>query len=137
MREILFRGKAKNRFRSPWVEGYFMDIIGDGTPYIATITPTNDKEAIIDGEIVIPETIGQYIGLTDKNGKKIFEGDFIKFFNHIYKVEFDERTCKFSGRLREQWSAQLSKDLEKQYEVIGNIHDNPQLLKEGGVKYGF
>lgn len=139
MREILFRGKAKNRFGEPWVEGYFMEVLGNGTPYIATITPIKDgEEAIIDGEIVLPETVGQYTGLTDKNGKKIFEGDILQF-DYTGKnlgvygtsiVEFD------NGKFGVKWGNHkefvcLDGFANTTVEVIGNIHDNPELLKEG------
>ena len=125
MREILFRGKD---IAGNWHYGVPLIFIDD---YVCMTAPHTYNKS------VIPETVGQFTGLTDKNGKKIFEGDIIKHFNHfdkpdeyaIYKVEFDERNCKFSGRLHKQWSAQLCKDLEKRYEVIGNIHDNLELLR--------
>ena len=131
MREVLFRGKRIDD--GEWIEGSLCTTIPSDENFY-TISYF-DFEGYYVEEKVIPETIGQYTGLTDKNGKKIFEGDIIKHFNHsdkpdeyaIYKVEFDEKICKFSGRLHKQWSAQLSKDLEKRYEVIGNIHDNPEL----------
>lgn len=85
---------------------------------------------------VVPETIGQYTGLTDKNGKKIFEGDIVKHFNasdvgvDIGKVCWDDKYCQFyrtsnSGMYNYRVGADCS------YEVIGNIYDNPELLKGG------
>jgi uncharacterized phage protein (TIGR01671 family) len=132
MREILFRGKRIDN--GEWVEGFycFNPLMKRAEIYAFD----NIRSYVYE---VIPETIGQYIGLTDKNGKKIFEGDFIKHFNkfdkpdeyEIYQVKFNERTCSFEGRLHEKWSAQLCNYLGKHYEVIGNIHDNPELLKGG------
>ena len=139
MREILFRGKRKDN--GEWVEGYFCRKYFPELPHdrcVIQYKTEYTKEWRPDYMVaeVIPETVGQYTGLTDKNGKKIFDGDIIKHFNHfdepdkyaVYQVEFDERTCKFVGYLHKSWSAQLCKDLENHYEVIGNIHDNPELL---------
>lgn len=146
MREILFRGKAKRFLGLPWVEGYFMDILGNGTPYIATIAPIkDDEEAIINGEIVIPETVGQYTGLTDKNGKKIFEGDIVRHHNDCPDSEskekgvvfWDEKYCSWrrtsNGAFHHGIVDTYRMSHNCVYEVIGNIHDNPELLKEGAA----
>ena len=80
---------------------------------------------------VLPETVGQYTGLTDKNGKKIFEGD-------IFNIEYSETIVKnavieyvgasFYGSTGiDYWEL----DDYREIEVIGNIHDNPELLKGG------
>ena len=158
MREILYRGKPKNKehsyfFSEIWKKHYEKGfvygslIVYKDRCFIAVSAQCDIKHCVNNGLVsmieVAPETVGQFTGLTDKNGTRIFEGDIIKHFNHfdkpdeyaIYKVEFDEKICKFSGRLHKQWSAQLSKDLEKRYEVIGNIYDSSELL-EGNVDNG-
>lgn len=145
MREILFRGKRIDN--GEWAYGNFvMDateqvqreniplepILADG--FIRRYDLAQQKIVMHE---VDRETIGQYTGLTDKYGKKIFEGDIVKHYNHtdnpekyeIYRVEFCQRTCKFVGRLNDNWYAQLAQHIEKHYEIIGNIHDNPELLK--------
>ena len=75
----LFRGKRK--YNGEWVEGfYYKDLWSDNAHYI--IYDGTDYE-------VIPETVGQYTGLTDKNGKRIFENGYMIIDNKTYKVIFD------------------------------------------------
>jgi len=74
--------------------------------------------------LIQPETIGQYIGLKDKNGKKIYEGDVVKTSLFVYKVEWNNKVCGF-------FPFAFNPDIEaKECEVIGNIFDNPELLEE-------
>ena len=120
MREILFRGKRKN---GEWVIGYY--------------TLWNEKHCIYDGVVyytVIPETVGQYTGLTDKNGKKIFEGDILE---HTVQpvilvnrgvVNWDIKNARWAMQLKTM-NPSFSMFDHNSYEVIGNIHDNPELLK--------
>lgn len=123
MREILFRGKRIDN--GEWVEGYLIQKGGETFiecyPYCTgKIHETSWLEFCFGGFIeVIPETVGQFTGLTDKNGKKIFEGDIIfdpeLKENHI--VMFDE-----GGFCTEEMFLQfyLCFD-EMEVEVIGNI----------------
>ena len=127
-REILSRGKRTDN--GEWVEGfYWKDIWGDDTEYI-----------YYDGESykVIPDTVGQCTGLTDKNGKKVFEGDIVKHYNHCRIKEYSEdigrvfyyaETCRFlrTSKLFPNDCPEMYSGIE--YEVIGNIHDNPELLE--------
>ena len=134
MREILFR--AKETFNGEWVEGYYefgySAETEEPTHYMWVL---NHTKKYGDMFIVRPETVGQYTGLTDKNGKKIFEGD-------IVKNEYDEGKCQYFEILycdrTHMWQVSNKYGmLGKLYqtigtlEVIGNIHDNPELL-EGG-----
>lgn len=118
MREILFRGK---------------DIAGNwhyGTPLIFTDDYVCMSAPHTYNKAVIPETVGQYTGKTDKNGKKIFEGDILKgSWNTVFVVYFDEcylqfRAKKAGGYTREMDYYGESKDCE----IIGNIYDNPELM---------
>ena len=123
MREILFRGKASTE----WVYGDLRHI--------------NDGRVAVrkDGEIypyeVIPETVGQYTGLTDKNGKRIFEGDVV---NALFDFGMPIKSvCGFKGGafglLAKQHGAEhfhaFISLCNVKYEVIGNIYDNPELLE--------
>ncbi|MBR0360399.1 MAG: hypothetical protein IIX21_04735 [Clostridia bacterium] len=139
MREILFRGKRKDNGK--WVEGYYarkgvdkdtfkhficvMTFNVNGNTYSSMFYLTDIE--------VIPETVGQYTGMTDKNGTKIFEGDVVmKRTYHKKKpceVVFGVGCfhCGWGGGSSTKDHPYLLND--KQIEVIGNIHDNPELLK--------
>jgi uncharacterized phage protein (TIGR01671 family) len=126
MREILFRGKRKS---GPWCYG---DLLNYDDVHKTII----NKE---DECIVIPETIGQYTGLKDKNGKMIFEGDICSVFlesreNVEALVEFKDGRFILKYPIIDIDSGGLSLALIRytinhSVEVIGNIHDNPELLK--------
>ena len=133
MREILFKGKT---LLGKWIEGDLIQYLGCGKMHIAQ----NYKGA--GGQEVIPETVGQYTGLTDKNGKKIFEGDIIiesdgGMDGIPRKVVWDEEWMQFECPLvRRHWAygtncGRLWLMRDRDIEIIGNIHDNPELLKEG------
>lgn len=122
MREILFRGKRKDN--SEWVEGYYADVAKNNI----IITGRIDITETIGAEMfrIIPETVGQYIGVVDKNGKKIFEGDIVKFGNNAYKIKFIEKYSRFAGTNAHCVFASF---LLNTSEIIGNIHDNPELME--------
>ena len=132
MREILFRGKRMDT--GEWVEGHYnyanwylppsMKIV-DTTHHILPVGHGDSYEIDIN-------TIGQYTGLTDKNGKKIFEGDIVQAnfrTNHskqIFRVTFDDGMFLFDNNY-----AKVPKYEIYSMNVIGNIHDNPELLGGG------
>lgn len=129
MREILFRGKQRTML--DWVEG--TGVFNDGTNTWLSANESNKPIACgLNHKIVLSETVGQYTGLTDKNGKKIFEGD-------IAKNEYEDRKCQyfkiFYNEKTLQWEVMNKYGMRGNLhnvigsmEVIGNIHDNPELL---------
>ena len=131
MREILFRGKSM--LTDEWLYG---GIVHHADDY--GMVDSTSNMGYLDPELVIPETVGQYTGLTDKNGKKIFEGDIVKCISRfdakdmvvIFEAaEFHLVDCQRYKNYTECCGYRHFGTLET--EVIGNIHDNPELVEEG------
>ena len=143
MREILFRGKRLQG--GNWVEGYFFksDINKrERESKKATLIFTPDCDTFImvpechNSFMVVSDTVGQYTGLLDKNGKRIFEGDIAKVLQgkdkDIAYVGFENGAFMLypkTGNLYERtlWEYWYN---DWDVEVIGNIHDNPELLEK-------
>ncbi|MGN0493125.1 MAG: YopX family protein [Acutalibacteraceae bacterium] len=145
MREILFRGKRVANGK--WIEGYIFAQ--------HNLTERRDDyyiRAYDTDYLVIPETVGQYTGLADKNGVKIFEGDILKGFEYPFCCdgEFDyfaeivwfENSPAFGTYtfknpksnvrgISEGNTDYLENFNSGEWEIIGNIHDNPELIKGG------
>ena len=131
MREVLFRGKRTDNGK--WVKGYLY-ITHIGSHEIGSYDAEINIERLTFD--VIPETVGQYTGLTDKNGVRIFEGDIVSLVKHdslIYKVVYVP--CRYE-LVNSKGVNCFVLDIYKSenIEVIGNIHDNPELL--GGENNG-
>ena len=124
MREILFRGKLRGDGR--WAEGN-LAIKKDG---VCIIMP-DDTPLGCYGQ-VDPATVGQYTGLTDKNGRKIFEGDIVKMrtsgLSGQGEIVFKDGSFGVDDKKRKRFYYMYH---DAVYRVDGNIHDNPELLKGG------
>lgn len=134
MREILFRGKQADGM---WVYGDLRKV--EENAYILDYDIGDDgvsqNPKIFDiAYPVDPATVGQFTGLTDKNGKRIFEGDILDCGNRIVYVKWHEKLgqwdSEFIRYVRELSSNGITTvEWKFRAEKIGNIHDNPELLK--------
>lgn len=130
MREILFRGKRVAN--GEWVYGFYV---------VLKLVHYDKKEHLITDKDtgrsyeIDPATVGQYTGPKDKNGKRIFEGDVLRDdWGKIYEVFYTTKSCSFMVRLEhapneyEKGNYRLGEAWCGTIRVIGNIHDNPELL---------
>ena len=134
MREILFRGKRTDDGK--WVMGFYLFDKFDH--YIESYSIDENAHGVLypypQTDEVIPETVGQYTGLTDKVGKKIFEGDIVR----CRGADYDRRAamvgqivfcdCCFYVDSNKSYDM-TAMELCDRFEVVGNIHDNPELLE--------
>lgn len=132
MREILFKAKRINN--EEWVYGNYAFTDTNGEQHFIFQNKAFEFE-------VIPETICQYTGLTDKNGNKIWENDIIWYFDDLAdkdkldRIKFNETHASFTRLHKSKMGLQylyISESFANRVEVIGNIFDNPELL-EGGA----
>lgn len=144
MRGILFRGKRADN--GEWVYGYLLEAVNCNTDKKSTFIMEQDATYYGYGEFacsfeVIPETVGQFTGRCDENHNKIFEGD-------ILEVSYDDGTtyitevCAYGGTLcvdvegedYDFTAIDFAVDIWKhnccEWEVVGNVYDNPELLEE-------
>ncbi len=132
MREILFRGKAKAGYKriteGEWIEGslFYSDNENKTVCQIATsyLSASKAEPVMVVVYEVDPSTVCQYTGLTDKNDRKIFEGDILKIpekKNHNVKFEYGQFCVGINCPIAY---------VRTECEVIGNIFDNPDLVNE-------
>lgn len=119
MREILFRGWTIGEFR--WEYGF-----------LSWLDTPRGRGYFINNKRIDERTLCQFTGMTDKNGTKIFEGDIVKenylIHERIYSIVWDNDY--FSLRAESEYTSyQLDELLLSHCEIVGNIHDNKELLK--------
>ena len=144
MREIKFRGKRKDDGK--WVYGCLVEAnrtyiqlktiripISKESPLFEMFD--KDEDSVVCKYEVIPETVGQYTGLLDKNGKEIYEGDILKNVLNImvdhepFEIVFDNDMGCWCWADAEGNIDPFYSSIAKNSVVIGNIHDNPELLE--------
>ena len=160
MRDYLFHGKRKDN--GEWVEGCGIIATENWVSIFNVIDDIDENSSEVNEIEILPETVGQYTGLTDKNGVRIFEGDIFKFDDEVWEssytscgteydsfavenygvVGFDEEMARFDFIKYKFSENSVEADLHENHtidfsefvcelEIIGNIHDNPELLKGG------
>lgn len=140
MREILFRGKRCDN--KQWIEGFYV-LIGEENPNAYIVKNNGQKIRVAH------KSVSQYTGLTDENGKKIFEDDVVEYESHGYipsvergRVTFKDGCYNIMHNLKycglyyhrigmvSQWQDMgASGKITYTYKIIGNIHDNPELVE--------
>lgn len=134
MREILFKGKRVDN--SEWVYGFLVEALNCVTDKNETFIIEQDATYFTYGEFacavdVKPETVGQFTGLCDKNGNKIFEGDILlKGFEKVL-VKWNANQCRWGIYSNNYEICGFNESTQGYFEVIGNIYDNPELLEVG------
>lgn len=138
-REILFRARRKDNGK--WIEGLtlfkpdehlymFQTVWGEITydlHYNITAILGGKKPFFVE---VIPETVGRFTGLCDKNGTKIFEGDIVEWgFGFYVTVEYIKEYARFVGVNGDSIFGLEDTGNKNRVEIVGNIHNNPELLK--------
>ena len=135
MREILFRGKREDN--DEWVYGYYVKLPDAAGSVCFMHVPAGNPDERNTAHYVALETVGQYTGLTDKNGNKIFEGDLLQntLDSSISIVEWNENHTAFTLKQIGLHNLGVGGTIygfpkigHEVYLIIGNIYDNPELI---------
>ena len=129
MRTIKFKGKCCHS--DAWAYGNLVDYGEDEYPEIQGFDVYHEGNDIWQEPTVERDTIGQFTGLYDKNGKEIYEGDIVRCNEFVYEVVYErKRFASFALRRdKDMYDHYFGEAMEcDACEVIGNIHDNPELV---------
>jgi len=145
MRNIKFRGKDIKTGK--WIYGDLVNVCNSKNEYVIGIKNTpchvNNKKFDLIPDVVIPETVGEYTGLKDKHGKEVYEGDILNiktsYKNNMLDKRFQNKTIviikfKNGSFVDDNTSTSLAEKIyftggKTNYEIIGNICENPELLE--------
>ena len=138
--ERIFRGKTPSQDEhfddGQWVEGYYICFNGKEHRIYSGYAETDCGDYYADWFNVRPETVGQYTGLTDKNGKKVFEGDLLEWIDRIVAVVWFDFNAQFDSKFIRYCNDKIVTNFKgiepsdwHECKVIGNVFDNPELLE--------
>ena len=129
MREIKFRGKRADT--GEWVYGYYYSECGNTYIIVNRQAESMTKRNI--PFLVEEDTVGQYTGIKDIDGKKIYEGDIVKDkYKNRYEVRYDDKRMSWIAHSTIPFENNIPLCVVTECTIIGNIHDNPKLLEGEG-----